>query len=340
MHSQSQSYSQKSFSFQRNVAILGVILFLGKLVAWQLTQSDAIFSDAMESIVNIVAAFMGLYSLYIASKPKDSDHPYGHGKVEFITSAIEGVMIIFAGIIIIIEAIHSFINGDIPNRLDWGMFIVFLTAVSNYVIGYISYQRGKRENSQILQSSGKHLKSDTITTFGVIVSLLIVHFTKWYWVDTLVAFAFGGYIIFTGYSIVRESLSGIMDEADTELIDHIIQILNKNRKVEWIDIHNMKIQRFGSRLHLDAHLTLPYYLELREAHNEMKQLIMLIVKHTDRPIEFNIHMDDCRPEKSCEVCQILDCPARQFSFKKKIEWRRENITQCDKHCRCNGNLKN
>ena len=81
MHSQRQSYSQKSFSFQRNVAIFGVILFLGKLVAWQLTQSDAIFSDAMESIVNIVAAFMGLYSLYIASKPKDSDNPYGHGKV-------------------------------------------------------------------------------------------------------------------------------------------------------------------------------------------------------------------------------------------------------------------
>ena len=102
MHSPRQSYSQKSFSVQRNVAIFGVILFLGKLVAWQLTQSDAIFSDAMESIVNIVAAFMGLYSLYIASKPKDSDHPYGHGKVEFITSAIEGVMIIFAGIIIII----------------------------------------------------------------------------------------------------------------------------------------------------------------------------------------------------------------------------------------------
>ncbi|MGC4128725.1 MAG: cation diffusion facilitator family transporter [Bergeyella sp.] len=322
--------TKNSFTFQRNIAIVGILLFLGKLVAWRLTNSDAVFSDAMESIVNIIAAFMGLYSLYLAAKPRDEDHPYGHGKVEFVTSGIEGALIMFAGVIIIVQAFVSLLNKNIPEKLDWGMAIVAATALINYWLGYISFQKGVKENSLVLQSSGKHLQSDTITTIGVVLSLIIVRLTKIYWLDAVFALVFGGYIIIVGYKIVRKSLSGIMDEADIGMLKRLASFLNENRKPQWIDIHNMKIQQFGSRLHIDAHLTLPWYLELREAHDEMEELIKLIADNTDRNIEFNFHMDDCKPF-SCKICQIPDCPVRKAVFVKKVEWSEETIAQPDRH---------
>ncbi|WP_417428212.1 cation diffusion facilitator family transporter [Halpernia sp.] len=322
--------SKKSFAFQRNVAIIGVLLFFGKLLAWLLTNSDAIFSDAMESIVNIIAAFMGLYSLYLASKPRDEDHPYGHGKVEFITSGVEGALVIFAGLMIIGQAVVSLFKGNILDKIDYGIYIVALTAIVNYFLGYLSFKKGKAQNSIVLQSSGKHLMADTFTTLGVIISLVIVYFTKIYWIDSVVALLFGIYIIFVGYKIVRKSLGGIMDEADPKMLRKLSSLLNHNRRPAWIDLHNTKIQQYGSRLHVDAHLTLPWYYELRDAHNEMEEVVKLIAKNSDRKIEFNIHMDDCK-EFSCEICQVENCPVRLHAFKKKIIWDEKNISQVQKH---------
>ncbi len=319
-----------NIAFQKWIAAVGIILFVGKLVAWKLTNSDAVFSDAMESIVNVISAFLGLYALYLAAKPRDENHPYGHGKVEFVTSAIEGSLISIAGVMIIYEGCNSLILGKTLNKLDWGIWIVAATAIINYVLGYISIRIGKKENSIVLISSGKHLQSDTITTLGVTVSLVLVYITKIYWIDSVVALIFGFYIIVVGYKIIRRSLSGIMDEADPEMLGRLARFLNKNRKAQWIDIHNMKIQQFGSKLHIDAHLTLPWYFELRTAHNEMESLIKLIAKNTDRQVEFNFHMDDCKPT-SCAICQIKDCPVRQQNFTKKVEWDGENISQPGKH---------
>ena len=328
--SETQNTSKTNFAFQRNVAIVGILLFVGKLIAWHLTNSDAVFSDAMESIVNIIAAFMGLYSLYLAAKPKDLDHPYGHGKVEFVTSGIEGALIIFAGVIIIVQSVDSLLHGNVPKKLDWGILIVALTAAINYLMGHISIKKGIKENSLVLQSSGKHLQSDTFTTLGVVISLVLIYFTKIYWIDAAVALIFGGYIMFIGYKIIRKALSGIMDEADLEMLSRLAKFLNENRKPEWIDIHNMRIQQHGSGLHIDAHLTLPWYFELRKAHEEMEKAYKLIGENTDRSVEFNFHLDDCKTF-SCEICQLSDCPVRQKPFVKKIEWNEKNISQVQKH---------
>ena len=325
-----KSTNKQKFIFQRNVAIVGVILFIGKLIAWHLTNSDAVFSDAMESIVNIISAFMGLYSLYLASQPKDENHPYGHGKVEFVTSGIEGSLIIFAGIIIIVEAVDSLLHTNALKKLDYGIFIVLGTAIANYIMGYISIQKGKKENSIVLISSGKHLQSDTITTIGVVLSLILVYFTQIFWIDAAVALLFGSYIIFVGYKIVRKSLSGLMDEADPDLLSAVVEVLQRDRKKEWIDIHNMKIQQYGSGLHIDAHITLPWYNDLRSSHQEMENIIKTLVAETERNVEFNFHMDDCKPH-SCEICE-LECVHRQHSFKKKIEWNAESVSQVSKHC--------
>ncbi|MFC7346620.1 cation diffusion facilitator family transporter [Chryseobacterium zhengzhouense] len=325
-----KNINKNKLGFQKLIAVFGIILFVGKIIAWKLTDSDAVFSDAMESIVNVISAFMGLYSLYLASKPKDEDHPYGHGKVEFVTSGIEGALIAIAGIMIIYEGINSLITGKVLNELDWGIAIIAATAIINYIMGYISVKKGEKENSLVLVSSGKHLQSDTITTLGVVISLIIVYFTKIFWIDSVVALIFGFYIIFVGYKIVRKSLRGIMDEQDPELLNNIIQLLEQNRKTEWIDIHNMKIQQFGSSLHIDAHITLPYYYSLREAHQEMENVIILLAKNTKRTVEFNFHMDDCKTI-SCPVCQIMNCPVRELPFEKRIKWTPENVTSIEKH---------
>lgn len=325
-----QENSTEKIGFQKLIAVFGIILFIGKLVAWKLTNSDAVFSDAMESIVNVISAFMGLYSLHLAAKPKDEDHPYGHGKVEFVTSGIEGALIAIAGIMIIYEGINSLLTGKVLDKLDWGILIIAATAVINYILGYISVKKGRRENSLVLISSGKHLQSDTVTTLGVVISLVVVYFTKIYWLDSVVALIFGLYIIFVGYKIVRRSLSGIMDEQDPDLLNQIVSILEENRRTEWIDIHNMKIQQFGASLHIDAHITLPWYYSLRDAHKEMENVIRLLAKNTQRSVEFNFHMDDCK-SISCPVCQIMDCPVRERDFVKRVQWTPENVTRVEKH---------
>lgn len=325
-----KNINKDKIGFQKWIAAFGVILFIGKIIAWKLTNSDAVFSDAMESIVNVISAFMGLYSLHLAAKPKDEDHPYGHGKVEFVTSGIEGALIAIAGIMIIYEGANSLITGKILNKLDWGIWIIAATAIVNYFLGYISIKKGENENSLVLIASGKHLQSDTVTTLGVVISLVIVYFTKIYWIDSAVALIFGIYIIFVGYKIVRKSLSGIMDEQDPDLLNQIVAVLENNRKTEWIDIHNMKIQQFGASLHIDAHITLPWYYTLRDAHKEMENVIILLAKNTKRTVEFNFHMDDCRTV-SCPVCQIKDCPVREREFIKRVEWTAENVTREVKH---------
>lgn len=322
--------NKDKLAFQKLIAAFGVILFIGKIIAWKLTKSDAVFSDAMESIVNVISAFMGLYSLHLAAKPKDEDHPYGHGKVEFVTSGIEGALIAIAGVIIIYEGVNSLIAGKVLSKLDVGIWIIAATAIINYLLGYISIKKGETENSLVLISSGKHLQSDTITTLGVVVSLVVVYFTKIYWLDSVVALVFGLYIIFVGYKIVRKSLSGIMDEQDPELLNQIVKVLEENRRTEWIDVHNMKIQQFGANLHIDAHITLPWYYSLRDAHNEMEKMIILLAKNTKRSVEFNFHMDDCKPI-SCPICQIADCPVREKDFVKRVQWTPENVTCVDKH---------
>ncbi|MFN1219667.1 cation diffusion facilitator family transporter [Chryseobacterium kwangjuense] len=330
MDNKKKNTPKNKIGFQKLIAAFGLILFIGKIIAWKLTNSDAVFSDAMESIVNVISAFMGLYSLHLAAKPKDDDHPYGHGKVEFVTSGIEGALIAIAGIMIIYEGINSLVVGKTLSKIDLGIWIIAATAVINYLLGYISIKKGQAENSLVLVSSGKHLQSDTITTLGVVLSLIIVYFTKIYWLDSVVALIFGLYIIFVGYKIVRKSLSGIMDEQDPDLLNQIIRVLEENRRTEWIDVHNMKIQQFGANLHIDAHITLPWYYSLRDAHNEMEKMIIVLAKNTKRSVEFNFHMDDCKPV-SCSVCQIKDCPVREKDFVKRVQWTPENVTSVDKH---------
>lgn len=307
-----------------------MLLFIVKLLAWYLTSSVAILTDALESIVNIVAGLIGVYSLYISSKPKDQDHPYGHGKAEFISAAFEGILITFAGSIIIYQAIRNLVFPHSINQLDKGIVLVAVTAVVNYIAGSVCLRIGIKHQSPALVSSGKHLITDTFTTAGIILGLLLIYVTKIWWIDSAVAILFSLLLIYTGYKIVRSSIAGIMDEADENLISKLVETLNENRRENWIDLHNLRIIKYGSKLHIDCHLTVPWYMNVHESHSEIDSLTGLVKNHFGDSIEFFVHSDGCL-DFSCAVCTKKDCAVRKFPFEKKIEWTVKNISLNSKH---------
>jgi len=315
---------------QKWITALSVVLFIAKVVAYYLTHSLAILTDALESIVNVVAGGIGLYSLYIAAKPSDEEHPYGHGKAEFVSAAVEGTLIVAAGVLILYETVKNFITPNPLGKLDAGLIMVAITAILNYFAGVVCLKIGKKNHSLALQASGRHLQTDTYSTLAIIVGLLLMIVTKLYWLDKLIAFFMSGYIIFNGYKIIRESLAGIMDEQDMQLLQDIVTFLNKNRRVNWIDLHNFRIIKYGSHLHIDCHLTIPWYLNVHEAQGEIDTLMNLIIKEFGTAIEFFVHTDGCLAF-SCRLCDKFSCPVRQHPFEHKVEWTLENLLTNQMH---------
>lgn len=322
--------AQHNLNIQKTVTIISVLLLVVKLAAWYITGSVAILTDALESIVNVVAGLIGVYSLYVSAKPMDSDHPYGHGKVEFISAAIEGVLITTAGLLIIYEAINNLVGSHEIKKLDYGIILVTLSGLVNYITGAICIKTGKKNNSLALISSGKHLQSDTWSTIGIVIGLVLLLVTRLIWIDSIVAILFSFLLIFTGYKIVRSSVAGIMDETDTELLKKMVSMLNANRKENWIDLHNLRIIKYGSRIHLDCHLTVPWYLNVHEAHKEIDALSNLVKNEYGESVELFVHSDGCL-DFSCRICAKSDCTVRKHQFEKKVEWTMENISSNNKH---------
>lgn len=320
----------QNFKIQKYIALLSLGLFAVKVTAWYLTGSVAILTDALESIVNVIAGFMGLYSLYVSGKPKDSDHPYGHGKVEFITAAVEGLMIAIAGIIIIWEAILNLYEPHVIKQLDKGIYLVAVTAVLNYFAGWICVKKGSQNNSLALVSSGKHLISDTYTTLGIIIGLILLFITGISWIDSAVAVVFAIIILITGYKIIRSSIAGMMDEADEEMIREMVDLLNNNRKENWIDLHNLRIIKYGALIHIDCHLTVPWFFNVHEAHKEIDDLAGLVRGHFGDRVELFVHSDGCL-DFSCAVCKKTTCQHRKSPFEKRVEWTIKNVASNNKH---------
>lgn len=325
------SQSRSNIQLQRFVVVAGFLLLAGKTGAFLLTRSNAILTDALESIVNVIASIIGLYSLQLSAKPRDADHPYGHGKIEFISASVEGTMILIAGIIIIGKTIYSFFFPKALLQLDLGIMVLAVTGVVNFFIGFICSRQGKKTDSLALLASGKHLQSDAYSTGGIILALLLIYFTDWEILDNIVAIGFGIFISVIGYGLLRKSLAGIMDEADSDLLKKIISHLNEHRHAAWIDLHNIRVIKYGHMLHVDCHLTVPWYYNVNEAHAEVEAVDHEIENSVTNPVEFFVHTDACSPPLQCKVCQKFDCHVRQAPFEKRIEWNLETSLRNKKH---------
>lgn len=311
---------------QRIIAIGSVLIFIGKLLAYFLTHSVSIMTDALESIVNVITGFITLYAVYLSCKPKDENHPFGHGKAEFLSASIEGFLIIIAGLVIIFEAVKRFFIPVPILKMDIGIIIVATAGALNYLLGWYSIRMGKKHNSIALISGGKHLHSDTYSSIGLLVGLLLIYFTKLVWLDSLVALLFGTIIIVTGVKILRETVSHLMDKADFVLIEKIGKMIDQNKSDLWIDIHNFKLVKYGNGYHIDCDLVLPRNLYLSEAHEEGEKLRELLVSNFSEDITFNLHTDECF-RNYCKHCKRENCTERTHEFESQISFDIERFTK-------------
>lgn len=303
---------------------------LVKFGAYFITQSNAILTDAAESIVNVLASAFAFYSIYLASQPKDKNHPYGHGKVEFFSAFIEGLLIVFAGLAIAAKSIYNvFYPQQLHSILD-GVLLIGLTGLVNGALGLYLIKKGKTLRSITLSADGKHLITDAISTFFLMLGLVIIHFTGIFILDSIISIGLALYIVYSGYRLVRKSVGGLMDESDLDAIDNIISLLNNYRKDAWIDVHNLRAQRYGAEMHIDCHVTLPYYLDLNQVHAEVSEIDRSIGQNIDDKTEFFIHADPCVPQ-CCHYCNVKNCPVRSEAQTKNIIWTADNITENRKH---------
>jgi len=289
--------------------VLGTAICAGKFVASGLTGSTALLSDAMESIVNVVAAGLLLYAVYVAARPADRDHPYGHGKVEFFSAGVEGALIAVAAVTILYQAGVDLVRGPSLRRLDLGIAIAAGLAALNAGLGAYLVRVGRRTGSAAVVADGRHVLTDVVTTVGVIAGLAAVHFTQWPRLDPLVAIAVALSILRTGWELLRGAVGGLMDEADVRLLGPICDALERERDDAWIDVHSLRSFRSGAVQHTDLHLTVPRYFDADRLHAVSDHLREVIVAAAGRPGDVIVHFDPCRP-RQCPGCAMPACPVR------------------------------
>ena len=326
--------TSENYRLQRYIVALSGVILLAKFVAWSMTESVAIFTDAMESIINVAAGIIGLYALYLSTKPRDFDHPYGHGRAEFLSAATEGSMITIAGVLILMEAVRNILNpSEIPN-LEIGMLLILATAVINFLMGTAAVKKGKKNRSQALVASGRHLQSDSYSSVGIISGLvLLLVLTRMgynvFWIDGAIAMVFGAIIISTGALVVKRSIDGIMDKIDIELLNGIVKTLSDNRRDAWVDIHDVKIVKYWPTIHIDMHVTMPWNMSVREQREEVNALISLLRGAHGESVDLSVSSDPCQ-DFACTICGH-ECDERKAEFIRQVKWDIESLTGDAQH---------
>ena len=312
----------ENYLLKRKTALLslgvGFSMLVAKIGAYFLTGSAAIFSDAAESVVHIMATGMALFSIILSNKPPDESHPYGHNKVEYFSAGVEGFLIFTAAVVIIYSAIADIIKGPELEKLDTGAIIIFLAALINMFLGFYLVRIGKKTNSITLIADGKHVLTDSYTSAGVIVGVLLVIFTGYKLFDPIFAIAVGLNIIYTGFKLIRESVGGLMNEANQDVLKKISDVLLKNKKAYWIDIHELRYWQSGDRIFLDFHLILPYYFNIQQTHKEENE-IEEIIQNEFEGSQLKIHFDFCVQEL-CKYCNYQECRVRSFPKDTNFDW--------------------
>lgn len=317
---------------QRWIVCCSLLLMGGKFLAFGLTNSVGILTDAMESIVNVIAGFISLYSLYRAAKPKDENHPFGHGKIELISASIEGQLITVAGGIIIYEGVRRFFHPASVEKLDIGILLVAGAGVINYLLGWYSIHTGRKYNSIALEAGGRHLQSDTYSSIGLVVGLILLYLTRMAWIDSALALIFGGIIVWTGISILRKTVANLTDQADRDYLEKMRKTISGHLRPEWIDIHNLKMIKYGSYFYIDCDLTLPWYYNVKQGHKACNTLRETIQEGFSDRVQLTIHTDSCE-ELHCSHCLMSDCPYRREPFVAPLVYTLKELTQSDEERR-------
>lgn len=261
----------KAYKLTQLSLFFSIIICLLKFLAYYFTKSVAIYSDAVESIINIFSALLAYIGTKLALKPSDKEHPYGHTKVEYLISFAESIFILLASISIFWKAIENITTKKGPENLGLGLIIVILATIINLQMSYILYKQGRREGSPILISHATHLFTDVITTIGVILGIIIVHFSKLWFIDPIIGILVSLNILYLGYKILKDSINSLLDVSlSKEKIEEIIQIIyeiTEKRYDNQIIIKNFKSRKAGRKSFVEFDLLVPGYITVQDAHD-------------------------------------------------------------------------
>ncbi len=294
-------------------------LLLIKFAAYWLTGSTAVLSDALESIINVVAATFGVLSVWRSARPPDERYPYGYGKIESFSSGFEGALILVAAIGILATAIPELFAPEPIQQLDIGLLLLVIGGVINYGLGVYLIRTGRQTKSDALIADGYHVRTDAVTSAGVIVGLGLVRLSGWEILDPLIACLVAFNILFTGWRLVRASVANLMDKADASFLQHLTQALADLRQPGWIAPHRLRSWRSGSLRFVDFHLTLPRFWDLMQAHEVSTAIENGLAQALEEEVQVIVHMDPCA-SIHCHVCDLPDCHVRSEPFRQDIAW--------------------
>ena len=307
---------------------VSVGLLAAKYQAYHLTGSTAILSDALESIVNVVAAVFALGGIIFAGRPADRNHPYGHGKIEFFSAAFEGGLIAFAAVLIVYEVILSLLRGPDVRALDVGVPIVLGAGLVNLLLGWYLVRTGRRYDSLTLVADGRHVLADFYTSAGIVIGLLLVRFTGIAWLDPVVAAVVALNLMWTGFRLVRQAAGGLLDEEDTALLDRLLEVLQPHLGRGVIRVHHLRAIRAGRFHHVDAHLVVPEFWSVERSHELAEDLAERLIKEVGVEGEMTLHTDPCH-RVYCRMCDLDDCPVRRETFAGRPRLTLEEAVQPD-----------
>lgn len=292
-----------------------VLITVVKLIAFYFTHSTAILSDSLESVINLAASLFALWSLYYASRPRDSKHPYGHGKIEFLAATAEGCLIFGLGALILTKAVYNLYNQHAVENLDLGVVLIGITAVVNYLLSRYLRGKAKKFDSVILAGDSKRVLSDSLTSVALVTGLFIIYFTGLVWIDSFLAILSGIFVIRTGYKLVKQSVKGLLDAADDTVLQDVMTVLQDGSRPEWIDIKNMRASHHGMYLYVDCHLTLPWYWSLQQVSEQVREAELMINQKFKERVELFVQAEPCKP-RHCTECNMAGCAMRQHPNKR------------------------
>ena len=282
--------SAQMFAIRLSFAF-GIMMLAIKWYAYYLTGSTAILSDAAESIIHIIGVGFAVFSLWYSFQPADDEHTYGHHKISYFSAGFEGALIILAAIFIIFISVKRLIFGIEISNLDQGTYFTFSASVINLILGLYLVRRGKKSNSIILVANGKHVLTDSWTSFGVVGGLLLTWITGWLPFDPIVAIAAALNILWSGGKLVRQSIGGLMDEGNKETADAIKKVLDRETIAKGLEYHQLRYRESGNVLWLEFHLLFPLGTLLEDAHNIATELEIIIKKNLNAQCNIITHLE-------------------------------------------------
>ena len=284
--------------------VVGAVVLAIKMLAWWLTGSVALYSDALESTVNVATAIAALIAIRVAARPADATHPYGHHKAEYFSAVLEGVMIIVAALLILREAFYGFLNPVALNLPVEGLLVNGAATVINAVWAWVLITRGSSLRSPALAADGRHLLTDVVTSAGVALGVLLALVTGWWVLDPLMAAFVALHILWSGSKVVRGSLSGLMDEAAPEETLETVRRIISTEAGGAVEAHDLRTRHAGPATFIDFHLVVPGETTVFDAH-EICDRVESALRAAIQGARITIHVEPEHKQKHTGIV-VLD----------------------------------